>query len=100
MHDHRNACRAYAEAYRTKLISKKFPTDVKNAVELYEEKLDLFNLLLIRNRIDLEVEKSGILEKQEENSGGWFSGWFSSKKDDDADNKNKDIGEEKSGYFF
>lgn len=57
MLEHRNACRAYAEAYRTKLISKKLPADVKNAVDHYEEKLDLFNLLLIRNRIDLEVSK-------------------------------------------
>lgn len=73
MSQHRDACRAYAEAYRTKLISKKLSADVKNDVDLYEEKLDLFNLLLIRNRIDLEVNNKNIFRN-------WLNQFYSFSK--------------------
>lgn len=90
MLNHRNICRLYAEAYRTKSISKKVPNDVQQCIDQYEEYLDLLNLILIRNRVDLEVEKSGKLEKSEAQKGGWFSGWWGSKTEDSTD-KNKDI---------
>lgn len=91
MRNHRNMCRLYAEAYRTKLISKKVPNEVQQCIDQYEECLDLFNLILIRNRVDLEVEKSGKLEKSEVQKGGWFSGWWGGSKTEDSTDKDKDI---------
>lgn len=55
MLSHRNQCRLYAEAYRTKLLSKKISTDTQKLCDAGEENLNLFNLFLIRQRVDLEV---------------------------------------------
>lgn len=91
MLEHRNLCRSYAEAYRTKLTCRKVTNEIQQKVDLHEERLDLFNLLLIRNRVDLEVEKSGILQKQEEKQGSWFSGWWGGNKGDNGAEDDKDI---------
>lgn len=91
MLNHRNLCRLYADAYRTKLTSKKCPADVQQCIDRHEESLDLFNLVLIRNRVNLEVEKSGKLQKTETQKGGWFSGWWGSSKSDESADKDKDI---------
>lgn len=92
MIEHRNLCRSYADAYRTKLTCRKLTNEIQQNVDSHEERLDLFNLLLIRNRVDLEVEKSGILLKQqEEKKGSWFSGWWSGNKADDSADGDKDI---------
>lgn len=55
MLEHRNLCRSYAEAYRSKLTSKKVSNEIQQSVDFHEERLNLFNLLLIRNRVELEV---------------------------------------------
>lgn len=55
MQQHRNLCRQYAEAYRTKLLSKKVAADIQKLCDEGEEKINLFNLFLIRQRVDLEV---------------------------------------------
>lgn len=91
MHNHRNMCRAYADAYRTKLTAKKLPNDVQQCIDRTEEALDLFNLVLIRKRVNFEVEQSGILQKPQQSSGSWFSGWWGGGKSDEPDNKDKDI---------
>lgn len=92
MLNHRNMCRLYADGYRTKLISKKVTNEIQQCVDKYEECLDLFNLMLIRNRVDLDVEKSGKLQKPEEQkSGGWFSGWWGGGKTEESANKDTDI---------
>lgn len=90
MLEHRNLCRSYADAYRAKITAKKVSKDIQQRVGFHEEKLDLFNLLLIRNRVDLEVEKSGILRKQEEAKSSWFSGWWGGGKSNEANEKDKD----------
>lgn len=91
MLEHRTRSREYAEAYRTKLTSKKISNETQQCIDTNEEKLDLFNLILIRNRVDLEVEKSGILQKQEAQKGSWLSGWWGGGKSNDDESKNKDI---------
>lgn len=62
--------------------------------EKFEEKIDLFNLLLIRKRVELEVEKSGKFEAQQvqqQQKGSWF-GWWGSKDTASQDNgKDNDI---------
>lgn len=92
MSTHCTKCRSYAEAYRTKLISKKLPADVQLTLNQCEEELDLFNLILIRNRVDFEVEKAGLLQKAEPQKAGWFSGWgWGGGKADENNGQNKDI---------
>lgn len=55
--------------------------------------MDLFNLLLIRQRVELEVEKCGKLQQAQQQvqqqKGSWFGGWFGSKNDTEQD-KEKD----------
>lgn len=84
--EHRKTCREYKELYRTKLMSKKPSALMLQNCEIFENKLDLFNLLLIRQCVDVEVEVSGKreaaaqqLEKQQKS---WFSGWWGKKEDD------------------
>lgn len=93
MHAHRNRCRKYAEAYRLKLTSKKVSADVEKSCAEGEEHLNLFNLFLIRQRVDLDVEKSGKRRKEEQEKGSWFSGWGwgGSKKDEESGSEDKDI---------
>lgn len=91
MLEHRNLCRTYAETYRAKLTCRKVTAEIQKNVDTHEERLDLFNLLLIRNRVDLEVEKSGILKKQEEKQGSWFSGWWGGNKNAEDGGGDKDI---------
>lgn len=93
-------CRAYADAYRTKLTAKKLPNDVQQCIDRTEEALDLFNLVLIRKRVNFEVEQSGVLQKPQQASGGWFSGWWGGGKTDEPDNKDKDIRMSTLFYFF
>lgn len=91
MKNHRNMCRSYADAYRTKLTAKKLSHDVQQCLDRYEEDLDLFNLVLIRKRVNFEVEQSGVLQKPQEPSGGWFSSWWGGGKTEETADKDKDI---------
>lgn len=91
MLDHRNLCRSYGDAYHKKLTSRKVTKEIQENIDWHEERLDLFNLLLIRNRVDLEVEKSGILQKPEVKQGSWFSGWWGGGKADGGEGDEKDI---------
>lgn len=116
MLNHRNLCRSYSDSYRSKLVSKKVSNELQKTCDFHEESLDLFNLLLIRQRVELEVrfhhfvissfcpkwtkrliyfllrkvERSGKLQKQEQEKSSWFGGWWGSKKEDDA-GQDKDI---------
>lgn len=55
--DHRNMCREYACAYQTKLqtAKNKVSPDLECLLNKCEKKLDLFNLVVIRQRIEMEV---------------------------------------------
>lgn len=91
MKGHLNMCRSYANAYRTKLTAKKLASDVQQCLDRNEEHLDLFNLVLIRKRVNFEVEQSGILQKPQQQSGGWLSSWWSAAKTEESADKDKDI---------
>lgn len=88
---HVDSCRSYADAYRTKLTAKKLTNDIKECLERHEEHLDLFNLVLIRKRVNFEVEQSGVLQKPQVQSSGWFSGWWGGGKSEEPADKDKDI---------
>lgn len=86
MLSHRNLCKNYASAYQSKLSNKgKVSTDQQAILDEAEKKLDLFNLVVIRQKIEMEVERLGKLEAEAKKSRGWFGGWWSSasSKDDE-----------------
>lgn len=69
-------------------MTKKPTVVILENCENYENKLDLFNLLLIRQRVDREVELLDKVEaaaaaeqQQQQQKGSWFSGWWGSKED-------------------
>lgn len=52
------------------------PSDVQGKISEGEKKLDVFNLVIIRQRIELEVAR--LEKKSEENKKktSWFSSWW------------------------
>lgn len=57
---HRQLCKAYANAYQSKLVSNgKCTAEQTCILDNGEKKLDLFNLVVIRQRIELEVGDYG-----------------------------------------
>ncbi|KAH8253644.1 hypothetical protein KR032_006328 [Drosophila birchii] len=73
MKEHRDRCRTYAQKYKELSLSKKPPAVLVETCNLLEQKLDTFNLLLIRQRVNIEIEKQR--EATPEKKPGWFSGW-------------------------
>jgi vacuolar protein sorting-associated protein 13A/C len=56
MLSHRNLCKSYATSYQTKLSNKgKVSSDHQCVLDEAEKKLDLLNLVVIRQRIEFEV---------------------------------------------
>lgn len=55
MKEHRDMCRDYAKVYQTKLTTKKCTQEVENRITECEKKLDIFNLVIIRQQIEMEV---------------------------------------------
>ncbi|XP_068631392.1 intermembrane lipid transfer protein Vps13 isoform X1 [Battus philenor] len=86
MLNHRKLCKDYANAYQCKLSNKgKVNSDQQNIICQAEKSLDLLNLVVIRQRIEMEVERLGKLEEEARKSRGWFGGWWSrgSSKDEE-----------------
>ena len=52
---HRSVCHKYADAYQAKLTARKIPADVQSNLDECEKFLDVLNLVLIRQRIEVEV---------------------------------------------
>lgn len=77
--EHRDRCHRYALVYETKLTSRKPDKTTLDECEQLECALDLFNLRLIRQRVDVMVDEAGALAEEAAppaSSGGWFGGWF------------------------
>ncbi|KAJ2952086.1 hypothetical protein O0L34_g4356 [Tuta absoluta] len=93
MLQHRQLCKNYATAYQSKLTTKgKVNADQQTVLDEAEKRLDLFNLVVIRQRIEMEVERLGKLEAEARKSRGWFGGWWSSANaKDDQLSENTDI---------
>ncbi|KAI4489144.1 hypothetical protein M0804_004642 [Polistes exclamans] len=72
MKTHRDMCREYAQVYQTKLTTKKVTQDIEERLKTYEKKLDLFNLVIIRQQIEMEVERLAEKEKNLKAKRGWF----------------------------
>ncbi|KAL0832908.1 hypothetical protein ABMA28_001052, partial [Loxostege sticticalis] len=84
---HRKLCKTYATAYQTKLSNKgKVPADQQIILDHAEKTLDLFNLVVIRQKIEMEVDRLGKLEEEAKKTRGWFSGWWGgSSKDEELE---------------
>ncbi|XP_012058655.1 PREDICTED: vacuolar protein sorting-associated protein 13C [Atta cephalotes] len=69
---HRDTCRAYAKVYQIKLTTKKLAKEIEERLTNYERKLDIFNLVIIRQQIEMEVERLAEREKTLKANRGWF----------------------------
>ncbi|XP_034479091.1 vacuolar protein sorting-associated protein 13 isoform X2 [Drosophila innubila] len=74
MKEHRDRCNTYAEKYKARELNKKPPAMLLEACNLLEEELDVFNLLLIRQRVNIEIAK--VREAAPPENKGWFGGWW------------------------
>ena len=83
---HRQNLRRYEEAYRQQLTAKKLTPEIVSRSEEYEKMLDLHNIVVIRQKVALEVEKEGKRQAEEQKAAGWFSSWWSggAKKEEDT----------------
>lgn len=72
MKHHRDTCRDYAHAYQTKLTTKKLAKEMEEKLTHCETKLDIFNLVIIRQQIEMEVERLAEREKSLKAKRGWF----------------------------
>lgn len=84
--NHRSMCQKYAEAYKTKISTKKPTKEMEDVVANLERLLDVVNIVIIRQRTELELEKQ--MKKDEANKKGWFSGWWGGSKTDDSEIRN------------
>lgn len=73
---HRQMCKEYGKVYQTKLQSKKLPVEVQTRLTELEKELDAFNIIIIRQRVELEVARTGTTPEKERS---WFSGWWGGK---------------------
>ncbi|XP_029725509.1 intermembrane lipid transfer protein Vps13 isoform X2 [Aedes albopictus] len=87
MKRHRDNLNRYEEAYKVQLTAKKLTPEIITRCEDLERVLDLQNIIVIRKKVELEVQKEGKKQEAEQKSG-WFSSWWSggAKKVDDASN--------------
>ncbi|XP_022825403.1 vacuolar protein sorting-associated protein 13 isoform X2 [Spodoptera litura] len=86
MLEHRQLCKDYATVYQCKLSNKgKVSSEQLCVLDKAEKQLDLLNLVVIRQKIEMEVERLGKLEEEAKKNKGWFSGWWygSGSKEDD-----------------
>lgn len=61
--------------------------EIDDQVLELEKKLDVTNLVIIRQRIQLEVERLG-KQQEEVSKKSWFSSWWGGSKDADENLKN------------
>nr|XP_022907818.1 vacuolar protein sorting-associated protein 13-like isoform X1 [Onthophagus taurus] len=82
---HLHMCKQYGKMYKLKMQSKKLAPEDENKIEKLEKALDLMNIVLVRQKINLELEK---LERDKpQAAGGWF-GWFGNQEEKPDASKN------------
>ncbi|XP_034653735.1 vacuolar protein sorting-associated protein 13 [Drosophila subobscura] len=85
---HRDRCNTYAQKYKERELSKKPAATLTETCSLLEQELDAFNLLLIRQRVNIEIEKLRVAAPVEK--AGWLSGWWGggAKKENEGADQN------------
>lgn len=79
----------YIDAYKQKIMTKKLSQQLLDNIEECEKKLNIQNLLIIRQQVESDVEKLA-KEKEDVVAKGWFIGWWT-KKDETKSNDTDDI---------
>ncbi len=82
MLENRRLRHLYAEVYKQKLTNKKPSPEILEKCDECEKKLNMHQLVVIRQKIELEIDKLSKEKAVEQQKGGWFSGWWGGKKDD------------------
>ncbi|XP_052457976.1 intermembrane lipid transfer protein VPS13C isoform X3 [Carassius gibelio] len=83
---HRNTLKAYKAAYKIKLTQGKVREDTEKQIQELEKVLDVFNIVLARQQVQMEVVRSGqklVAKKdatQKQSGGGFFSSFFGKKE--------------------
>uniref|UniRef100_A0A673N380 Vacuolar protein sorting-associated protein 13C-like n=1 Tax=Sinocyclocheilus rhinocerous TaxID=307959 RepID=A0A673N380_9TELE len=83
---HRHTLKAYKAAYKIKLTQGKVREDTEKQIQELEKVLDVFNIVLARQQIQMEVVRSGqklVAKKaatQKQSGGGFFSSFFGKKE--------------------
>uniref|UniRef100_A0A9J8B4Y8 Vacuolar protein sorting 13 homolog C n=1 Tax=Cyprinus carpio carpio TaxID=630221 RepID=A0A9J8B4Y8_CYPCA len=83
---HRQTLKAYKAAYKIKLTQGKVREDTEKQIQELEKVLDVFNILLARQQIQMEVVRSGqklVTKKaatQKQSGGGFFGSFFGKKE--------------------
>ncbi|XP_051757763.1 intermembrane lipid transfer protein VPS13C isoform X8 [Ctenopharyngodon idella] len=83
---HRHTLKAYKAAYKVKLTQGKVREDTEKQIQELEKALDVFNIVLARQQVQMEVVRSGqklVAKKaatQKQSGGGFFSSFFSKKE--------------------
>ncbi|KAK0157380.1 hypothetical protein PV328_011128 [Microctonus aethiopoides] len=72
MKEHRDTCREYAQLYQMKLTNQRLAQESEDRLELCEQKLTIFDLVVIRQQIEMEVERLAEKEKILKAQRGWF----------------------------
>lgn len=89
---HREMCRKYEDLFRMKSKTKKIPKTVEKELEELEKKLNIFDLILLREKVYVEVERLAVEESENKASSGWFSYFFSSGSAKADDSEKDDLG--------
>lgn len=87
---HRRNCREYQTCY-TKVLCPKPPAAAVNKARQLEEVIDVFNLILLRERASWEAEKLAKKEAEAKAARGWL-GWVWGSPQDDPNDFTASIG--------
>ncbi|XP_051507279.1 intermembrane lipid transfer protein VPS13C-like isoform X3 [Myxocyprinus asiaticus] len=83
---HRHTLKAYKAAYKVKLTQGKVREDAEKQIQELEKALDVFNIVLARQQVQMEVVRSGqkLVDKkaatQKQSGGRFFSSFFGRKE--------------------
>uniref|UniRef100_A0A146KJR5 Vacuolar protein sorting-associated protein 13A n=1 Tax=Lygus hesperus TaxID=30085 RepID=A0A146KJR5_LYGHE len=73
---HRKRCKKYYDAYKSKMATAKPSQQQVTACREIEEDLDALNIILVRQRVELELEREHIQAAKATPKSGWFGGWW------------------------
>ncbi|XP_022258714.1 vacuolar protein sorting-associated protein 13C-like [Limulus polyphemus] len=74
MQQHRQTCCKYKDLYKEKLLSKKLSQNIRQQIDDCENKLDVFNITLMRRKAEVDVSHK--LKSKASHSGRRFSSLF------------------------
>lgn len=98
--EHRKMCRKYSELYEVKLISKRISSGTLEELTNLEKKLNVFNILLLREQAYVHVERSNFKKADKSSNSGWFSSWFNYGAATKPDPNENELGKDLIEFYF